>query len=208
MSQMRGSPRVRALHAVPDAPAVDIWMDGSLAIRGLSFGTVSDYAPISAGKHSVMLFPSGMSQPGTEVLSGELEDVKAGQDYTLVATGQLSGVHAMVLDDTTSAPGRDQCKVRVVHASPDAPAVDLAVRGGPVLFKNVSFRQATPYKEVKAGMVNLEVRPTGSNNVVMSIPDYTLSSGSLYTFVALGLLKGTPSFMIMPLVEAIEMVPV
>ena len=30
-------------------------------------------------------------------------------------------------------------QARVVHASPDAPAVDVAVAGGPVLFSNVAF---------------------------------------------------------------------
>jgi len=49
------------------------------------------------------------------------------------------------------------------------------------------------------------VRLGGPEETVIELPDYTLADGSLYTFVALGLLDGQPAFMIMPLVQAVEM---
>lgn len=39
----------------------------------------------------------------------------------------------------------------MVHASPDAPAVDVAVKGGPVLFAGLPFPRASAYASVPAG---------------------------------------------------------
>ncbi|PMP83067.1 MAG: cell wall anchor, partial [Chloroflexus aggregans] len=41
-------------------------------------------------------------------------------------------------------------KVRVIHASPDAPAVDVFVNGNAVL-TNVGFFAASPYLDLPAG---------------------------------------------------------
>ncbi len=205
MSIERGHARVRALHTSPDAPTVDLFVDGTLAVPNLAFGQVSDYLALSPGSHRLRIFPAGTGGQGSEVLNASLEDLGAGQDYTAVVLDRLEHVHALMLHDSTEAPAAGRAKVRAVHASPDAPAVDVAIAGGAVLLRNVAFRHATPFHEVDSGMVDLEVRPSGHTETIMVLPDYTLADGSLYTFVALGLLSGQPAFMIMPLVQAIEM---
>jgi len=205
MSVAKGNPRLRALHASPNAPAVDIYIDGTLTIPNLAFGQVSDYLAVPAGNHSVRIFPAGTSGQGQEVLNAELEGLKVGEDYTAVALDMAEHLHATLLHDTTSIPSAGHAKVRALHASPDAPAVDIATGDGTVIFRNVSFKQATDYIEVPAGMVDLEIRPAGKSETVMVVPDYTISEGSIHTFVALGLLKGQPAFMIMPLVTTVEM---
>jgi hypothetical protein len=195
-------PRVRVLHASPDAPAVDIYVDRSPAIMNLSFGMVSDYAELPSGSHNVQVFPAGMGGKGNAVISADVE-LASGQDYTVTAVGMLANIQAMVLTDTTAMPGMNMAKVRVLHVSPDAPAVDVAVTGGPVLFMNIPFKSGTPWQEVQSGMVDLEIRPTGSLEPVLTIPNVTVSAGNAYTFVALGLLRGMPSFRIMPIVDRI-----
>ena len=50
----------------------------------------------------------------------------------MAATGFLASIQPLVLEDDRGTTG--QAKVRFVHTSPDAPAVDVAVKGGPVLF--------------------------------------------------------------------------
>ncbi len=205
MPAERGSARVRLLHTMPDAPAVDLYVDGTLVVPTLAFGQVSDYLALPSGDHALRIYPAGTGGRGAAVVSAALEGLKARQDYTAVALGRLGQAHAILLHDSTGAPAARRAKVRAVHASPDAPTLDVAVAGGPVVLKNVAFKHATPFKEVDAGMVDLEVRPSGRSETVMALPDYTLADGRLYTFVALGLLDGQPSFMIMPLVQAIEM---
>lgn len=196
-----GRSRVRVLHVSPDAPAVDIYVDGSKAVSNLSYGQVSQYGELSSGRHNFKVFQTGAGPQGKAVIDADVE-LSGGQDYTVAAVGTVQNIQPKVLNDTTQAPGRNRAKVRVFHASPDAPAVDVAVPGGPTLFKNLSFGDATQFQEVDAGTVNLDIRPSGTTQSVTSVPNYSLDSGNLYTFVAMGMLKGTPSFRIMPIVDS------
>jgi hypothetical protein len=86
-----------------------------------------------------------------------------------------------------------------VHASPDAPAVDIAVTGGQVLFPNVSFRTASEYAQVPAGSYNLEVRPAGTPDVALRVPNVTLQAGQNVTVFAAGL-AGDNSLAAVPVV--------
>ncbi|MGQ9684557.1 MAG: DUF4397 domain-containing protein [Anaerolineae bacterium] len=204
MYEGKGNPRVRILHSSPDAPAVDIYVDDSPAITGLSFGQISDFATLPSGRHNVKVYPASASGKGQPVIEANV-DLMAGQDYTVVAIGKLQDIQPMVLVDTTMAPKGDMAKVRIIHASPDAPSVDIAVPGGPVLFRDVKFKQTTSWMDVKSGSYTLEVRPAGSTQAVMTVPNFRIEGGNLYTFVALGMLKGTPSFMILPVVDTVAM---
>ena len=205
MFRLAENPRLRALHTVPNALPTNIYFDGSPAFIGLAFGQVSDYRDFIQGHHRLQVFLVEAGGQEVEVLDAEIEDLGINRDYTLVLTGLLPDIHTLLLVDSTSAPGHNRAKVRLLHTSPDAPALDMVVLRGPTLFKGVSFREITPFQEISARTVDLEVRPSGSPQSIMSVPDYTFSAGHLYTFVALGLLNGTPGFMVMPLVEAVEM---
>ena len=77
-------------------------------------------------------------------------------------------------------------RIRFVHTSADTGAVDVAVTGGPVLFSDVTFREAGGYIEVPGGTYNLEVRPAGSSTVALSIPGVAVSGGATYTIFAIG----------------------
>jgi len=98
-----------------------------------------------------------------------------------------------VLEDNNSAPASGKAHVRFVHASPDAPAVDIAVAGGPVLFSNVPFKGVGAYTPVDAGTYDLEVRLTGTNTVVLPLPGIKLDAGTVYTAWAMGLAAGDPA---------------
>jgi hypothetical protein len=85
-------------------------------------------------------------------------------------------------DDPVSPPATAQ--VRVVHASADAPNVDVLVDGNAVL-TNVPFKAASNYLAVPAGTRNLKVRATGSSTIVIDA-DATTTSGASYTVLATG----------------------
>lgn len=194
--------RVRVLHASPDAPAVDIYVDGSPVITNLAFGQFSDYATLSPGRHQIQVFPAGPLGAGMPVIATSAE-FASNESYTIAAVGNLDSIQPVVLLDTTSPPAPDMAKVRVFHASPDAPSVDVQTRGGTKLLKNISFKETTPFAEVTAGIVDLDIVPSGSTEPVLSILGYPLEAGNLYTFVALGLLKGMPGFKVVAIVDAV-----
>jgi hypothetical protein len=108
----------------------------------------------------------------------------------------------LVLVDNNSAPAAGKAHVRFVHASPDAPAVDIAVTGGPVLFANVPFKGVGDYLPVDAGTYDLEARLAGTDTVALSVPGVTLEAGTVYTIFAMGLAGGEPALRSVPSVDA------
>ena len=204
MSERRGNPRLRALHASPGALAVDVYLDNSPLFPGLAYGEVGDYAATPPGRRDVTVYLIGAAGPGEPLFTASLM-LTAGEDYTLAILGRPPRIEPVVLLDSTPAPAAGRAKARVLHASPDAPAIDLAIERGPTLFRHVCYEQVTPFIEIPARLVDLDVRPSGSQATLMTLPDYTFDDGNLYTFVVLGLLRGAPAFMVMPLVETVEM---
>ncbi|HPC83797.1 MAG TPA: DUF4397 domain-containing protein [Thermoanaerobaculaceae bacterium] len=180
-----GNARVRVVHASPDAPPVDVWVNGAPAFTNVAFEQITTFAAVPAGTYSVKVVPAGATSP--VVIEADL-DLAASTDYTVIATGRLASIAPVILTATPGAPQAGQAWVRFFHASPDAPAVDIAVTGGPVLFPNVAFRNGTDYLPVPAGTYNLEARVAGTANVALAIPGVTLADGGVYTAYATGLL--------------------
>jgi hypothetical protein len=192
MGGMDGDVALRVAHLSPDAPNVDVLVDGSAVLEDVGFGAVSDYLSLSAGSYQVTVQAAG--DPDTVVFDQSL-DLEAGA-YTAAAIGELAddaenGFSVEVLTDDTSAPADDTARVRIVHASPDAPAVDVTVESsGDVLVDGAAFGQSATV-EVPAGSYTLEVRgDTESNDGdVVSTFDVTVEGGRAYTAFAQGYLS-------------------
>ncbi|HEU5300549.1 MAG TPA: DUF4397 domain-containing protein [bacterium] len=186
-----GMARVRVVHASPDAPAVDVLVDGARAIAGLGFKAASGYASVPAGRRTFQVFPAGTAM-GTPVIE-VAPTLAAGKDYTVVAFGRLDGITPGLFEDDNRAPAAGKARIRFIHGSPNAPAVDIAVTGGPVIFRNVAFKAASAYVEVDAGTYNVEARAAGTSTVALAVPGVRLEAGRTYTVIAVGLLGETPA---------------
>ncbi len=172
--------QVRVVHASPDAPNVDVWVDGEIVLTDVPFTAVSDYLALPAGDHNVQVTATGATDP---VIDADLT-LEAGTSYTVAATGLLADIAPVVLvDDRTPASG--QSKLRVFHASPSAPAsVDVAVTDGPVLVEALAFPEATDYLTVDPGTYALEIRAAGETDAALSL-EATLEAGQNYTAIAM-----------------------
>lgn len=72
--------------------------------------------------------------------------------------------------------------VRVVHASPDAPSVDVTANGASVV-QNAPFKAGTAFAKVPAGVVNLKVNAAGTTTTVINASP-TLIANKFYTVMA------------------------
>jgi hypothetical protein len=180
-----GLAQVRVVHLSPDAPAVDVAVNGSVAVQGAAYLDATGYLPVPAGEVRITVTPAGQTSP---VVIDATVPLGVGASYTVAATGLLAAgdLQALLLLDDRSTSG--QAKVRFVHTSPDAPAVDVAVTDGPVLFGGVPFRAATQSAGVDGGTYDLEVRAAGTLTVALPLPDTMLNNGMNYTVFATGLL--------------------
>jgi hypothetical protein len=86
-------------------------------------------------------------------------------------------------DDNTGPEG--ESRVRVVHASPDAPGVDVLLDDAEVL-SDVPYLAASEYLETTDGEHNLKVNAAGTTTNVIDA-DVTLTDGTDYTVIASGL---------------------
>lgn len=196
--------QVRVIHASPDAPAVDVWVDGTRAFANLSFTDITEYATLPADSYRVRVVPAGQTEPA--VIDANI-DVMGGTNYTVVATGRLADIAPLILVDDSPVPAAGQAHVRFVHLSPDAPAVDIAVAGGPVLFDSIAFRQFGDYTPVDAGTYDLEARVAGTDNVALSVPGVSLTAGTIYTVYAVGFAAEEPALSVIVSQDAAAMMP-
>ena len=180
-----GTARVRVVHASPDAPAVDVLVNDGVVFAGVPFEGITGFAAVPEGTYNVKVVPAGATGP--VVIEANLP-LSNGIDYTVIATDVLARITPIILTATADQPATGMSWVRFFHGSPDAPAVDIAVTGGPVLFPSVAFQQGTDYLEVPAGTYNLEARVAGTTTVALALPGVALAPGAVYTVYATGLL--------------------
>jgi hypothetical protein len=80
---------------------------------------------------------------------------------------------------------QDTSYLRVVHASPDAPAVDVTL-GNETVASNVSFAQATDYLSVEAGTHDLQISAAGDPTQVVFDGAVNLDPREVLTVAASG----------------------
>jgi hypothetical protein len=104
----------------------------------------------------------------------------------LVALTSLGVAAQSTSPGTSAAPSADTAKVRVLHASPDAPAVDVYADGAPIL-TDVAFGTISDYLVVPAGEHRIQVFATGADPVAdTAVIDakLTFAAGTMTTVAA------------------------
>jgi len=99
-------------------------------------------------------------------------------------------LNAQLMDGTTvridprPAPGTTH--IRVIHLSPDAPAVDVLVNESLRAVTDLEFPDSTGYLDIDEGTYTFDVVPAGGGieTSVMTIPDLPLAADTYYTAVA------------------------
>jgi hypothetical protein len=182
--------QVRLVHAVPNAPDVDVYVDGERILQNVAYGSATEYLDLEAGTHNVVLV--GAEEPGGVVPSETLE-TEAGANYTVAATGTFdvndtSGVQPVVLVDNATTPPEEFAAVRLAHLSPDAPEVTVTLAGTDgVVFDNVGFTESSSYLTIPEGEYSLDVRAGGADGETVQTVDVTLEGGDAQTLHAIGL---------------------
>lgn len=198
-----GPANVKVVHASPDAPPVDITVNGAVAFANLPFQSGTVYAPLAPDTYNVGVNVAGTS---TTVFSTPLT-VAADTNYSVVAVGRVGttgefGVLPLVDNNTLIA---DRARIRFVHASPNAPAVDITLTDGTILFGNVSFRGVGDYISVPGGSYDLQVRVAGTSTVALNVPGVGFGNNTVTTVYAMGLLggAGVQALAAVPIIDAI-----
>jgi hypothetical protein len=187
--------RVRAVHAVGNAPAVDILVDGEVVTpaAGLSYGNKTNYIDASEGNRAVAVRATGT----TLNLLTFTAPVAAETDYTVIAAGRIGATSGptprLITITDNAAPTTGNANVRVVHASPSAGNVDIYVTAPgadiatatPAL-TNVAFGATANLANVTPGTYRIRVTPTGTKTVAIDENNVVIAANGKYLAIAVG----------------------
>ena len=175
--------QLRVIHASPDAPAVNVKLDSRERISNLDYAHSSGYLEVGTGNDDITveaIIPGGnadvISVPGF----GFAKDVR----YNIIAVDNTADIEPLVVNESAATPGAGEVAVAVVHASPDAPPVDVYVTapGTDVsdvnVLPNFSFDFKDPAVDagnLPAGIYDITVTLAGTKTVAYNISDVDLS---------------------------------
>ncbi|MGE6760413.1 DUF4397 domain-containing protein [Corallococcus interemptor] len=213
-----GQTRVRIVNAGTDAPTVDVDLgnDGSVEVGGL--GRFKDSGEAALVLPSGAAFQVGLRWNGRSLTSFTVPAAGSGTDTLIVATGLMSaparagdGFSLLTAGrDGTLAILRQNPTVYVLHASPDAPALDLFA-SGQELSGGLSYGALSAPLQMPPGAYTLDFfaaapgtgRPEGAPMVTAATP--TLVPGERYLMVASGYLApprpAAAPFKLLPLMD-------
>ncbi|MCR9277178.1 MAG: DUF4397 domain-containing protein [Pseudomonadaceae bacterium] len=194
--------RVRVVHTAPAAPMVDVYVSapgtditGEAPTGTFSYGEILGPLTIPAGAYQIQVAVAG--DPTAVVYDSGALDLAGGSDLTILAipdTGAASApISLLVVNDVVATEILDAsatAAVRVVHASPDAPNVDVVAGddfSAPVV-SDLAYTQQSAQLDLAPGSINVKVVPTGSETPVVIDADLALAAGESYRVYATGLL--------------------
>ncbi len=177
---------VQVIHASPDAPGVDLLVDNVVVNTApLEFPNNTGYLELNPGTRNIKVNASGTT---ATVIDANLI-LAANTFYSVFAVDFLNNISPIVLEDDLTAPATGKAHVRFIHLSPDAPAVDITLTDGTIVFDNKAFKDATDFTPLDAGTYDLQVRVAGTTTVALDLPGIVLEEGKIYTVFAKGSLN-------------------
>ncbi|BBF43124.1 hypothetical protein lbkm_1810 [Lachnospiraceae bacterium KM106-2] len=181
---------VSVMHAVPNAPNVDVYANGNLIVSNLEYGKYTKYLRIPAQTYDINIYVAGTTD--NPVLSRMLT-LGRNEIFTVAAVGTLDTIDLLAIRDADVPRVPDKALVRFVHLSPNAPAVDITLPDGTVIFEDISFRQVTEYVPLEDMVYTLQVRLAGTDTVALTVPRVDVRENNYYSIYAIGLVGGQPA---------------
>lgn len=190
-----GTANLMVVHASPNAPQVDIYVDGTKVRDTLSYPINTPYLQINSGSRNIKVNVAGTN---TTVIGPVDLTFNTSTSTSIFAIDSVSKISPLVVKDDLTTPATGKAHIRFIHLSPNAPGVDISITGQPLgqgLFLNRTFNKTITdpqmaFTPVDAGTYNLEVRLANTLTVVLPLPGITLTAGKIYTVFARGFVGG------------------
>jgi hypothetical protein len=161
--------KLQVLHASPDAPAVNVLVDGVETLPGVDYKIGSAALELDVGSYEIQV--DGITPAGNvPVIGPAVLPFAADMLYSVVAVGDVANIEPLVISQADTPVSAGYARLRILHAAPAAPTVDVyaTIPGGDLtpeaLVGTFSFKGDLGPIEVPAGdyqvRVTLEMDPT------------------------------------------------
>lgn len=179
---------IRFIHATPDAPSIDVYLNNKLIYSNLSFGNITNYIAVTPETYSVKLFKTGTTE---KPLITESLPVTPNSASTINITFENNEIAFFTIDDTHTTSNSLLSYVRFINLAPTAPLLSLSLPNGEVLFNQASYLETNDYYPISPGIYNFIVS-TSDGNFSKYISDLKLTKDLYITIYMIGLYNKRP----------------
>lgn len=183
---------LRVVHAVADAPAVDVIVDNAITIvDGAPFLGATDYLNVETGDYLIDV--AADADNSLVVIDDASVTLEIGKRYTAIANNTLENIQLSPVVDTERSIAT-AAQVRIFHASPSAGDVDIYVTSNGDIadttpaFTDVPFSSPmlteTGYVQLNEGDYVVSVTAAGTKDVALETGVLSLMAGRIYTAYA------------------------
>lgn len=180
---------VRFIHAVGNAPSVDIYINGSMIVEDISFSKVSQYSKLLSGNYEIQIYNTGVY--GTPLLSQNISFF-SGSNYTISIVTLDNQLFLFRLRDNDIPITNESTFLRFINLSPNSPLLSLDLDTNVGLFNDVEYIETTGYYPMSAGIYNFKLIVVPYETISKNIRNITLEPEKFYTIYILGLYSSTP----------------
>lgn len=173
---------VRAFNASPDAPPLDIYINGGLIFKNLSFRSFSEYVQFPMGEYKIEVFQVGQKE--NPVLTQNIK-VSQKEVITMAVVENFEDLQVIpYIEGNADDLSENESRLRVIHLSPDAPNVDILIDES-LAFSDVGFMDATDYVQLPSETYNVTADIADTNDIVLTL-ELELKSQKVYTVYIVG----------------------
>ena len=172
---------IRVMHDSPNAPNVDVFVDGQPVFENVPYSTTTNYQALASGQHRVQIAPAGKSVADSVIDINV--DLTRGKPYTVLALGKLTNIKAQLLPDTSKKPPAGHARVRIIHAATDIGTVDIYPSGSTSPVLTDQYFGSADYVNIPAGTYTFDATPAGSTQIVLTSQQLKFEPGWVYSLV-------------------------
>ncbi|MGH9515680.1 MAG: DUF4397 domain-containing protein [Terriglobales bacterium] len=194
--------QLRIMMASPDAPPVDILIDGTQVATSLAYTNSTAYQTVKSGSRHIQ----ALTVSNSKSVFDQSISISGSANQTLLLTGPVAKIQPLLLTDaeTNKTITTGDGKVRVVNASSLMGPADVyilnsgeSLAGATPASPGLAFDKATDYTLVKIGNHEVVMTQPGTTNAFLSTGPLAIVQSQFQTVVAVDAAGGGFNFIVL-----------
>ena len=188
---------LRLVQGSPDAPQVNLLVDGKSVAGNLGYSNATGYVSVTSGSRHIQVVPVSGATP----IFDQSISFTSSSNRTLLLTGPVASLNTVMLTDGGTTATTGDGYVRVVNASPAMGSADVyivqagsGIGGVQPVAAALAFDKDTGYKLTAAGNYQVFMTTPGTTSALLNTGSISLTSGQNQTIVALDGVSGGFTF--------------
>jgi hypothetical protein len=180
--------QLRLVQGSPDAPQVNLLVDGKSVSGNLGYGNATGYISVASGSRHIQVVPVS----GASAIFDQSISFSSSSNQTLLLMGPVANLQTVTLTDGGTTATTGDGYVRVVNASPAMGSADVyivqagtGIGGVQPVVAGLAFGKNTGYKLTAAGNYQVFMTAPGNPRALLNTGPLGLTSGQNQTIIAL-----------------------